>query len=74
MRSAENVIIEIPPNTNMVIQGYIDKKISFNYASAVLTSTSKSSTPNIDIETSLFYYSDNVSEVEIHVSNVTTRT
>ena len=38
----------------------------------MLTSTSKSSTS--DIEPSLFCYNNNVSEVEIHMSNCTTRT
>ena len=55
----------------MVIRRFIDKKIPLNYASAMLTSTSKSSTPYI--EPSLFYY-NNVLEIEIHMSNVTTRT
>ena len=52
VRSAENGIIRIPPNTNTVIQGY--KLIPYHHTYAILTATPKSSIPDIDIEPSIF--------------------
>ena len=56
----------------MVIQGY--KAIPYHHTYAILTATPKSSIPDIDIELYLFDYKNGVSEVDIHVSNITTRT
>ena len=65
VRSAENGIIRIPPYTNIIIQGYIA------HTYTILTAP-KSSIPDIDIEPSLFGFNNYVSEVDIHLSNITT--
>ena len=73
VRSAENGIIRIPPNTNIIIQGYIAKTIPYHHTYTILPATPKSSIPDIDNEPSLFGFNNYVSKVDIHLSNITTR-
>ena len=54
VRSAENGIIGMSPNTYIIILGYIAKTIPYHHTYAILTATLKFGIPDIDIKPSFF--------------------
>ena len=75
VRNAQRRII-IPPNSNVTLTGYLDKKIPYQHTAAMMQRTVKSAVPDdLDIVPSLmeYRYMDN-SLIEVEISNVTTRT
>ena len=75
VKSAESANIIIPPNSNMVIQGYIDKEVPYQPTCALLQSTSGSVIPtDFDIAPSVVNYDYNGDKrVDVNIANVTTR-
>lgn len=76
VKSAENHSIIIPPNKEVTITGFIDRQIPYQPVCAVLQKTSESVIPDdLDISPSLvsYKYKDNY-EVDVNISNITTRT
>ncbi|XP_062585806.1 uncharacterized protein LOC134247460 [Saccostrea cucullata] len=76
VRSAEKNKIIIKPNSNICIKGYIDRKSMVQHptTSAIFEHTEKSCLPkDLDITPTCFNYSMNIKEVDIYISNVTTR-
>lgn len=76
VKSAETCSIIIPPNKEVTISGFIDRQIPYQPVCAVLQKTSGSVIPDdLDISPSLvsYKYKDNY-EVEVNISNITTRT
>ena len=75
VRNAQRRLI-IPPNSNVTLTGYLDKKIPYQHTAAMMQRTVKSAVPDdLDIVPSLmeYRYMDN-SLIEVEISNVTTRT
>lgn len=75
-RSAENSKIIIKPNSCICIKGYIDTRSMVHHpeTAAIFEHTEKSCLPiDLDIVPTCFNYSIQNREVNIHVSNVTTR-
>lgn len=76
VRSAENSKIIIKPNSCICIKGYIDTRSMVHHpeTAAIFEHTEKSCLPiDLDIVPTCFNYSIQNREVNIHVSNVTTR-
>lgn len=76
VRSAENSKIIIKPNSNICIKGYIDTRSMVHHpeTAAIFDHTEKSCLPiDLDIVPTCFNYSIQTREVNIHISNVTTR-
>lgn len=76
VKSAETDNIIIPPNSEVNINGYIDREVPYHPVCAFLQSTYKSVIPqDLDIAPSLISYKyQNNNNVEVKISNVTTRT
>lgn len=76
IRSAENPKIIIKPNSNFCIKGYIDTRSMVHHpeTAAIFDHAEKSCLPiDLDIIPTCFNYSIQTREVNIHISNVTTR-
>lgn len=76
MKSTDTVII-IPPNSEMKINGYIDREVPYHPVYAFLQNTHKSVIPqDLDISPSVvsYKYQNNKNNTEVWISNVTTRT
>ena len=76
IKSAETKPITIPANTEVVIQGYMDKMLPYPTTVSVLHVTSNSAIPNdLDIVPSVVTYDqDKPHTIPVHISNITTRT
>lgn len=67
MKSADTVII-IPPNSEMKINGYIDREVSYHTVCAFLQNTHKSVIPqDLDISPSVvsYKYQNNNNNAEV---------
>ena len=76
VKSAEHKSITIPANSEIVIQGYLDKALAYNSVCAILQPTCSSYLPSdLDVSPSLISYEYAHHEtVPVHITNVTTRT
>lgn len=68
--------VTILPNSDVVVEGYTDKRLAYPRVCALLQSTSGSSIPDdLDIVPSIVpYCHDQRSPVQVHISNMSTRT
>ena len=76
IKCAEGKTIRIPPNRDVVLQGYMDHELPYHPVCGILQPTDRAAIPtDLDIAPSLisYQYRDN-SLVPVHISNVTTRT
>lgn len=76
IKSAEGKTIRIPPNKDVVLQGYMDHELPYHPVCGLLQSTDRAAIPSdLDIAPSLVSYQyRNNSIIPVHISNVTTRT
>ncbi|KAK3101184.1 hypothetical protein FSP39_001606 [Pinctada imbricata] len=76
VRSAENRRITIPANSEIVVNGYLDKNLPYQPVCAILQSTSTSYLPDdIDVSPSLIAYDyQQMYTIPVHITNVTTMT
>jgi hypothetical protein len=76
IKSAENRKITISANSEVVLQGYLDKKIPYEPVCTIVQATISSFIPDdLDISPFLISYGYNKTGiVPIHITNVTTRT
>ncbi|XP_056017057.1 uncharacterized protein LOC130053684 [Ostrea edulis] len=76
IKSAENRKITIPANSEVVINGYLDKKVLYEPVCAIIQPTSSSFIPDdLDISPTLVTYDCQKTElVPIHITNISTRT
>ena len=76
VKSAEQNIILIPPNSQVTIQGYTDRKSPYQTTCALLQTTKDSRIPSdLDIEPTIAIYDyKERQEIPVHISNLTTRT
>ena len=76
VRLAEHSSVTIPPNTDIVFQGYLQKELPYQPVCALLQSTPKSKIPkDLDVSPVLISYQHRHNGVVlVHKSNVTTRT
>ncbi|XP_063438199.1 uncharacterized protein LOC134719148 [Mytilus trossulus] len=76
VKSAEMKSITIPPNTEVVIKGYMDKKLEYPTSCALLHATRKTSlSTDLDIVPAIVNYNRHRKEpILVRISNITTRT
>ena len=76
VKFSDNKCYTIQPNTSCVLTGYVDKECSFYDTNAMLAESKLSHIPSdLDISPSLLSYRyHNTGPVDVHVSNLTTRT
>ena len=76
VRSAETRRITIPANSEVVVNGYLDKGIRYQPVCAILQSTKSSYLPeDLDISPTLIAYDHRrTSAVPVYITNITTRT
>ena len=76
VRSAEHGNVTIPPNGNVVVNGYIHNAVPYQPVCAMLQPTKNSHIPyDLDIEPAIISYdSATCDTVPVHICNVTTRT
>lgn len=76
VKSAESKSIIIPPNSEVVIQGYLDKQLPYQPVCALLQPTEKSTIhSDLDIAPILTSYSyQNNGAIPVCISNITSRT
>ena len=78
VKSAEKNKIVIPPNSEVVISGYLDKKLPYHPVCALVQPTTRSSIPpDLDITPVLVPYTYNKSHTgttDIQITNISTRT
>ena len=76
VRSAEHGYVTIPPNGNVVVQGYIHNAVPYQPVCAMLQPTKNSVIPyDLDIEPAIISYDPATCDtVPVHICNVTTRT
>ena len=76
IKSAETRPITIPANTEVVIQGYMDKMLPYPSTVSMLHPTKNSVIPtDLDIVPAVISYDQNHREnIPVHIANVTTRT
>ena len=76
VKFGDNKSYTIQPNTSCVLTGYVDKECSFNNTNAMLAESKLSHIPSdLDISPSLLSYRyRNTGPVDVHISNLTTRT
>ena len=76
VRNAEHGTIIIQPNHEVVVSGYIDQDLPYKSTVAMMHPTNQPAIPeDIDIAPTLLDYRyKNTSPVDVHISNVTTRT
>ena len=76
IKSAETRPITIQANTEVVVQGYMDKMLPYPTTVSMLHATSNSAIPNdLDIVPSVVTYDqDKPHTIPVHISNITTRT
>lgn len=76
VKSAESKCVLIPPNTTKVLSGYIDKGLSYYTTCALIQPTNDSILTNdLDVWPNIITYTgQGKSLVDVHVSNITTRT
>lgn len=76
VRLAESSRVTIPPNTDIVVKGYLHKELPYQPVCALLQTTSKSKIPK-DLYVSpvlISYHHRQNGVVPVHISNITTRT
>ena len=76
IKSVENRKITIPANSEVVINGYLDKKVLYEPVCAIVQPTTSSFIPDdLDISPTLVSYDSQKTElVPIHITNISTRT
>ena len=76
VKFGDNKSFIVQPNTSCVLTGYIDKESSFQDTNAMLVESKMSHLPSdLDISPSLLSYRyRNTGPVDVHISNLTTRT
>lgn len=76
VKSAEATRIIIPPNSNVTIEGYVDKKIPYSKVTVMMHQSSKTCIPDdVDIEATLHpYVYEDYQIFPVTINNVTTRT
>ena len=76
VKSAEGKTIRIPPNRDVVLQGYFDHELPYHPVCGMLQPTDRAAIPeDLDIAPSLISYQyRNNGIIPVHISNVTTRT
>lgn len=76
LRSAESVPITIRPNTEIVINGQLDRKLSFPQVCALIQPTHGSAIPaDMDIVPSIVSYNHQSRDIiKAYICNVSTRT
>ena len=76
VRSAEQKPITIPPNKEVVVDGYLQNRVPYHPVCALLQATAKSPIPtDLDVTPVLVTYDySKTHTVPVHISNVTTRT
>ena len=76
VKFAGNTNVIIPPNTNITLQGYLDKKLPYSDISVMVQPTKNSIIPSdLDITPSLLDYTYHQNgAIPVQVSNVTTQT
>jgi hypothetical protein len=76
IKSAENGKFTIPANSEIVINGYLDKKVLYEPVCAIVQPTSSSFIPDyLDMSPTLVSYDSQKTEsVPIHITNIPTRT
>ena len=76
IKSAENRKITIPANSEVVVNGYLDKKVLYGPVCAIVQPTPSSFIPDdLDISPTLVTYDcEKTKLVPIHITNVSTRT
>ena len=76
IKCAEGKTVRIPPNRDVVLQGYMDHELPYHPVCGLLQPTQKAAIPtDLDIAPSLVSYQFRDNRlVPVHISNVTTRT
>lgn len=76
LKSAEVNRVLIPPNSRVVLDAHMDKKIPYHKVLAMLQSTPNSCIPqDLDVTPTLHYYDfDGTPSISVEITNVTTRT
>lgn len=76
LKLAEATRVLIPPNSRVMLDAYLDKKLPYHKVLSMLQSTSNSCIPpDLDVTPSLHYYDyDGTSSISVEITNVTTRT
>ena len=76
IRSAESSSVIIPPNSDITIQGFMDKCLPYPTTIALIQATHRSAVPcDLDITPSIVTYQcDNKDVIPINISNISTRT
>ncbi|XP_076101165.1 uncharacterized protein LOC143070948 [Mytilus galloprovincialis] len=76
IKCAEGKTVRIPPNKDVMLQGYMDHELPYHPVCGILQPTHKAAVPeDLDIAPTLvnYQYRDN-RLIPVHISNVTTRT
>ena len=76
VKCAETTRVVIPPNSNITINGFVDKKIPYHKVTVMMHQSSKSCIPDdVDIEATLHpYLYEEYQILPVTINNVTTRT
>ena len=76
VRSAEDTPITIPPNSRVIIQGYLHNELPYQPVCGMLSPTVNSHIPaDLDIEPSVITYDTaRTTPIPVHVSNITINT
>ena len=75
VRSSESQNILVPPNGEVVVNGFLDRKLPYQHTCALMQATKVGRGPsNLDIAPTLIHYNyDKNMPVEVNISNLTTR-
>ena len=76
IKSAEKKTILIQPNSEVVISGYMDRKLPYHPVCALIQPTKRSSIPlDLDITPTVVSYTyHNHETTDVHITNISTRT
>ena len=76
VKSAEHKSIRIPPNSEVVVQGYLDNEVQYQPVCGLLQASSASYIPHdFDISPVLVnYHYKKTGTIHVHITNVTTQT